>query len=190
MNFATTLRPSLLSMLFAWSVGIHAAELPGTVGDALDAAAIPETNVAIWVQPVDGGGPQLAVNPDRPMNPASVMKLVTAFAALERFGPAHTWTTRVTTNGTLHGGVLDGDLFVVGGGDPLLTDERMWKLLRRVRALGIDTVRGDIMLDGSALRLPPHDPQAFDGRGLRPYRRRMFFRPVTTTPGCPGEASC
>ncbi|WP_332672225.1 D-alanyl-D-alanine carboxypeptidase/D-alanyl-D-alanine-endopeptidase [Aromatoleum sp.] len=169
MTFATTFRPSLALMLFAWTVGVHAAELPGTVRDALDAAAIPETNVAIWVQPVDGDAPPLAANPDRPMNPASVMKLVTAFAALERFGPAHAWTTRVTTNATVHGGVLDGDLFVVGGGDPMLTDERMWKLLRRIQALGIETVRGDIVLDGSALRLPPHDPQAFDGRGLRPY---------------------
>lgn len=169
MNFASALRPALLLMLFAWTVGIQAAELPRTVSDALDAAAIPEANVGVWVQPVDGDTPQLAANFERPMNPASVMKLVTAFAALERLGPAHTWATRVTTNGTVHGGVLDGDLFIVGGGDPMLTDERMWKLLRRVRALGIDTVRGDIVLDGSALRLPPHDPQAFDGRGLRPY---------------------
>lgn len=169
MTFARALRPALLLMLFAWTVGIHAAELPPTVRDALGAAAIPETNVAVWVQPVDGGTPPLAVNPDRPMNPASVMKLVTAFAALERFGPAHAWTTRVATNGTVRGGVLDGDLFIIGGGDPMLTDERMWKLLHRVRALGIETVRGDIVLDGSALRLPPHDPHAFDGRGLRPY---------------------
>lgn len=169
MTFASVLRPPLLMMLFAWTMGVHAAELPTPVRDTLDAAAIPETNVAVWVQPVDGAEPQLRTNPDRPMNPASVMKLVTAFAALERFGPAHTWTTRVATNGTVHGGVLEGDLFVVGGADPMLTDERMWKLLHRLRALGIDTVRGDIVLDGSALRLPPHDPHAFDGRGLRPY---------------------
>ncbi len=169
MTFARALRSALLLMLFAWIASLQAAELPATVRDALDAAAIPAANVAVWVQPVDGDAPQLTANPDRPMNPASVMKLITTFAVLERFGPAHTWTTRVTTNGGVRGGVLDGDLFIVGGGDPMLTDERMWKLLRRVRALGIDTVRGDIVLDGSALRLPPHDPQAFDGRGLRPY---------------------
>jgi D-alanyl-D-alanine carboxypeptidase/D-alanyl-D-alanine-endopeptidase (penicillin-binding protein 4) len=47
--------------------------------------------------------------------------------------------------------------------------DRLWKMLRRLRALGITTIAGDIVLDGSFLALPPHDPDAFDGRGLRPY---------------------
>jgi D-alanyl-D-alanine carboxypeptidase/D-alanyl-D-alanine-endopeptidase (penicillin-binding protein 4) len=42
-------------------------------------------------------------------------------------------------------------------------------MLRRLRALGIERIAGDIVLDGSVLRLPPHDPAAFDGKGLRPY---------------------
>ncbi|HAF56473.1 MAG TPA: D-alanyl-D-alanine carboxypeptidase/D-alanyl-D-alanine-endopeptidase, partial [Thauera sp.] len=108
-------------------------------------------------------------NAGRPMNPASVMKLVTAFAAFERLGPAHTWRTRVATRGAIRNGVLEGDLHLIGGADPVLGYDRLWKLLRRVRALGIERVNGDIVLDASVLRLPPHNPDAFDGRGLRPY---------------------
>jgi len=143
--------------------------LPPAVQLALDEARIPLEAVSVWTQQVDAAAPTLAINADRPMNPASVMKLVTAFAALERLGPAHTWRTRIATRGAVRNGVLEGDLFLVGGGDPMLGHDRLWKLLRRLRALGVERIAGDIVLDGSVLRLPPHDPDAFDGRGLRPY---------------------
>lgn len=136
---------------------------------ALDNARIPADSVSVWVQPVDGSAPTFAINADRPMNPASVMKMVTAFAALERLGPAHTWRTRIAARGRVRDGVLEGDLFLIGGGDPVLGYDRLWKLLRRLRALGIERIAGDIVLDASALTLPAHDPGAFDGRGLRPY---------------------
>lgn len=157
-------------MLLACTALLASAEpLPPTVRLALEQARVPIDAVSVWVQPVDSDHPTLAVNGNRPMNPASVMKLVTAFAAFERFGPAHTWTTRVASRGRVSGGTLDGDLYIVGGADPVLGYDRLWKMLRRVRALGIRAVKGDIVLDASALSLPAHDPAVFDGHGLRPY---------------------
>ena len=145
------------------------APLPPGVRLALDAAHIPVEAVSVWVQPVDADRPTLAIRADQPMNPASVMKLVTSFAALEQLGPAHTWRTRLAVTGPIRGGLLEGDLHLLGGADPMLGYDRLWKMLRRVRNLGIERVAGDIVLDASVLRLPPHDPDAFDGRGLRPY---------------------
>src|SRR5439155_18758788 len=52
---------------------------------------------------------------------------------------------------------------------PKLVMERLWLLMRRVRALGVQTIQGDIVLDRSAFQLPPHDPSAFDAQPLRPY---------------------
>ncbi|AUN93570.1 D-alanyl-D-alanine carboxypeptidase/D-alanyl-D-alanine endopeptidase [Pseudazoarcus pumilus] len=146
-----------------------AGALPETVQRALTQAGIADDNVTVWVQPVDADSPTISHNADRPMNPASVMKLVTAFAAFERLGPAYTWTTRVATDGTLDDGALAGNLYLIGGGDPMLDVGRLYKLLARVRASGITHVAGDIVLDASALRLPPHDEAAFDNRPLRPY---------------------
>ncbi|MCK9259939.1 MAG: D-alanyl-D-alanine carboxypeptidase/D-alanyl-D-alanine-endopeptidase [Azoarcus sp.] len=157
----------LLVAGFAHAAGAEA--LPASVRQALDQARVPVDAVGIWVQPVDAATPTLAINADQPMNPASVMKLVTAFTSLEYFGPSHTWQTRISSTGPVHNGVLQGNLYIVGGGDPVLAYERVWKLFRRLRALGVDTITGDIVLDGSVLRLPSHDPDAFDGRGLRPY---------------------
>lgn len=144
-------------------------DVPLPVRQALDAAGIAPEAVAIWVQAVDAEQPDLAVNAGQALNPASVMKLVTAFAAFEHLGPAHSWHTRFATRAEIRNQVLQGDLHVVGSGDPVLGYERVWKLLRRLRAQGITTIAGDIVLDGSALVLPVHDPEAFDGRGLRPY---------------------
>ncbi|AVZ78076.1 D-alanyl-D-alanine carboxypeptidase/D-alanyl-D-alanine-endopeptidase [Zoogloeaceae bacteirum Par-f-2] len=146
-----------------------ASDLPASVRQALEGAGVPLADTAIWVQAIDSRTPTLSLNAEQPMNPASVMKLVTAFVALERLGPAHTWITRIGTDGPLREGVLHGNLYLVGGGDPVLSFERLWKMLRQARALGVERIAGDIVLDGSALSLPPHDPDAFDGRGLRPY---------------------
>lgn len=156
-------------MLVCAALGTRAQALPEPVRAPLAAAGVPEDAVAIWVQAVDAPQPRLALNADRAMNPASVMKLVTAYAALRHLGPAHTWTTQVATDGPLRDGLLEGNLYLTGGADPMLSYERLWKLLRQLRALGIERVAGDIVLDGSALRLPTHDPAAFDGRALRPY---------------------
>ena len=156
-------------LLLAALAQANDAGLPPGVRLALDGARIPADAVSIWTRAVDRPTPTLAINAATPMNPASVMKLVTAFAALERLGPAHTWSTRVASDGAPRGGVLEGNLYLVGGADPVLGYDRLWKMLRRLRALGVERVTGDIVLDGSTLRLPPHDPDAFDGRGLRPY---------------------
>ena len=78
---------------------------------------------------------------DAPVNPASVMKLVTTYAALDLLGPAYIWTTPVFVDGPVRDGRLDGNLYIKGQGDPTLVSERLWLLMRRVRALGIEPHR-------------------------------------------------
>lgn len=143
--------------------------LPPPVQQALAAAGIPRESVAVFVQPVAGAGPLLIWNADAPMNPASTMKLVTTLVALELLGPAYTWKTEVYTGGPVTQGVLDGPLAIKGYGDPKLTLERLWLLLREVRARGVRVIRGDLMLDRTHFALPAGDPGAFDGEPYRPY---------------------
>ena len=147
--------------------------LPAEVTIALDHAKVPRDAMVAIVEEVGARSPRLAWQPDRPANPASLMKLLTTDASLELLGPAWTWTTPVWLQGTLHNsgpqGVLEGNLVIKGSGDPKLVLERMWLLLRRVQQLGVHEIRGDIVLDRSAFAAPEQDPADFDGDPLRPY---------------------
>ena len=145
------------------------AELPLPVAQALKEAGIPETHVGVLVRELDRPEPLLAHGENQALNPASVMKLVTTLAALDTLGPAHTFKTRVWLEGELKDGVLTGNLTLQGGGDPGLTLERFWLLLREIRARGVREIRGDVLLDGQFYDLEPVDPAAFDQAPLRPY---------------------
>ncbi|HEY9099741.1 MAG TPA: D-alanyl-D-alanine carboxypeptidase/D-alanyl-D-alanine-endopeptidase [Thiobacillus sp.] len=146
-----------------------AAALPAAFTAALKQAGIPLDHVAVLVQPLDAPEPVLSLNAEAALNPASVMKLVTSFAALNQLGPNYRWSTDIWVNGTLAEGVLSGDLVIKGYGDPTLTLERLWLLQRALRAKGVQHVRGNLVLDTSHFSLPTMDPGAFDGEPLAMY---------------------
>jgi D-alanyl-D-alanine carboxypeptidase/D-alanyl-D-alanine-endopeptidase (penicillin-binding protein 4) len=161
---------SVLSALSALSLTAAAQGLPPEVAAALARAKIPRDAVTMLVVDAQGqGAPRLSHRADVPMNPASVMKLVTTYAALDLLGPAYTWATPVYLDGTVRDGTLYGNLIIQGQGDPKLVQERLWLLLRRVQGLGIRTIAGDIVLDHSAFDVAQSDPAAFDGEPLKPY---------------------
>lgn len=149
-------------------MGLAHAELPASVVLALQQAGIPDSHVGVVVQDLDGT-PLLQHGEERAFNPASVMKLVTTLAALDSLGPAHTFKTLVWLDGDLKDGVLTGNLVLQGGGDPGMTPERLWLLLRELRQRGIRDIRGDILLDNSHYAIEAQDPGAFDQAPLRPY---------------------
>lgn len=156
--------------LAAQPTPLPADTLPATVSAALAQARVPTSALSLLV--MDAGEPAQVFATHRaqaPVNPASVMKLVTTYAALDLLGPGHTWNTAVHTDGPVSGGVLQGNLYLQGGGDPKLVTERLWLLMRRIQGLGIRRISGDIVLDRRAFQLPPTDPGAFDGEPLRPY---------------------
>lgn len=143
--------------------------LPSEVEAALAEAGLPRDAVVALVAPAEGGAPRMAHRADVAVNPASVAKLATTFAALELLGPTYSWTTPVYFDGPVRQGVLQGNLVIKGQGDPKLVIERLWLLLKRVRAMGVRSITGDIVLDRSAFAIAPRDPGAFDGEPLRPY---------------------
>jgi len=159
------------AIAFFFVMPLSAAEsLPQSIQQALTKAGIPESAVAVVVEPVEGNDFLFVHNGDVPMNPASVMKLVTTHAALELLGPAKSWRTGFWAEVEPdEEGVLHGNLYLKGSGDPALTIERFWRLLRQLRARGVRTITGDLMLDRSAFRVPAGNPGAFDKRPLRAY---------------------
>ncbi|BAN34345.1 D-alanyl-D-alanine carboxypeptidase/D-alanyl-D-alanine-endopeptidase [Sulfuricella denitrificans skB26] len=158
-----------LLLVLMWTVSVQAAPLPASVAKALREAGIPAASVGVFVQGVAARKPLIAHQANKSMSPASTMKLVTTYAGLELLGPAYTWKTEVLTGGTVAGDVLTGDLVIKGYGDPALTLESFWKLLRDVRGLGIREIHGDLVLDNSYFQATPGDPGSFDNEPYRPY---------------------
>jgi D-alanyl-D-alanine carboxypeptidase/D-alanyl-D-alanine-endopeptidase (penicillin-binding protein 4) len=123
-------------------------------------AAVNERScLAVSVDGVEVG----ATNPDLAVVPGSVVKLLVAAAALELLGEDHTFTTRVL--GAVEGGVVQGDLALVGGGDPLLAGDwyptsnldefavfghtSLDQLADAVVAAGVTSVSGRVVGDGT-----------------------------------------
>jgi D-alanyl-D-alanine carboxypeptidase/D-alanyl-D-alanine-endopeptidase (penicillin-binding protein 4) len=157
-------------LLFALLVApAAAAQLPEPLARALARASIPESGAAFYVHEIGAERPLLAANAERPLNPASTIKLLTTYAALELLGPAYMWSTEAWASGSLRDGVLAGDLVLRGRGDPKLTLENFWLLLRDLRARGVRDIRGDLVLDRSFFAAGEYDPGRFDDQPTRPY---------------------
>ncbi|HEX8012204.1 MAG TPA: D-alanyl-D-alanine carboxypeptidase/D-alanyl-D-alanine-endopeptidase [Casimicrobiaceae bacterium] len=156
--------------LGAWLVAASAAAaLPRAVERAFLDERIPLRAVSAYVQEV--GEPRALVShqPGKPMNPASTMKLVTTFAALELLGPDYRWKTEAYADGPVVDGVLEGNLVLKGYGDPKITIEQFQAFIASLRATGLTAIRGDLVLDRSYFAPPRYDPAAFDGEPLKPY---------------------
>ncbi len=144
-------------------------ELPEAVNKALARHKLPPASFSAVVQKVGSAEPLLAYNEDVPRNPASVMKLLTTWVALEELGPTYQWRTEVYADGQLKDGVLDGDLLLKGYGDPYLLTERLWLLQRELRSNGVQHINGDLVIDNSWFAREELDPGAFDGQEYRAY---------------------
>jgi serine-type D-Ala-D-Ala carboxypeptidase/endopeptidase (penicillin-binding protein 4) len=146
------------------------SHLPPTVVKALKAARIPVSAMSVVVAPIDArSAPLLSIGANRAINPASVMKLVTTYAAIDMLGPQHTWQTGFYTSSPVQGGVLQGDLYVRGGGDPKWVLERIQSAFAQLQEQGVRAIAGDMVLDHSGFNVPNKAPGDFDGEALRPY---------------------
>jgi serine-type D-Ala-D-Ala carboxypeptidase/endopeptidase (penicillin-binding protein 4) len=131
-----------LGVVLALTLAISVeAQLPRPVARALKEAGIPARSVGAVVQEIGSGRPSVVHEAHDSMNPASVMKLVTTYAALELLGPAYRWKTEAY--------VVGNDVVLKGYGDPKLNYESFWMLLRNLRARGLRDIRGDLVLDRS-----------------------------------------
>jgi len=126
---------------------------------------------AVKIQSLQTGAVLYERNADKLVLPASSMKILTAFAAIERLGLDFKFETRVATDGVVKDGSLMGNIIVVGGGDPTLgarlsspDPQRLengdpiavfeeWAA--KLQSLGIQRINGDIIGDDSVFDRVP-----------------------------------
>jgi serine-type D-Ala-D-Ala carboxypeptidase/endopeptidase (penicillin-binding protein 4) len=179
-----------LALLAAGTVG---AAAPVSSDAALQAAArrILGPNQGAYVLAADGRvlvdqAGALAVHP------ASLSKIPTTLALLQRLGAAHRFSTTLRAGGPVHGDTLEGTLWVEAGGDPFLVDESALQIAQALRRLGIERVSGglqasgmlyfDWQAEGAALRLR----EALTGHA--PLRAWQALQPDAPTANLPAHA--
>ncbi len=102
-----------------------------------------------WVGDPQTGATLFAAGASRPLRLASNMKLFTTATALSAMGPKEQFETTLVADGTYAQGVVQGDLVLVGGGDPSLTRQGIGKLAAQARADGLEKVTGRLVFDES-----------------------------------------
>lgn len=124
------------------------------------------------------------LNPDAPLSPASTIKLLTAVVGLKKLGPDYTYRTEVLADGPIQNGVLKGNLYLKGGGDPSLVSERMYLLVAEVLRSGIREITGTIFADDWVFEQIKVDPARIPTDTDRPYNAPiggLSFNYNTTT---------
>lgn len=151
--------------------------------NAVMAASPPDTCLLV----TDGDDVVYHAGTLAPLTPASVLKVVTGAAAVDVLGPRTRFTTSVSVATAAPGGVVDGNVYLVGGGDPVLVtdgyarsrplaDQRVTTSLEEladaVAATGITAVAGSVVGDATrfdtATQVPTWDPTYLDGTTVGP----------------------
>lgn len=136
----------IVSLLAAAATSQSAqAQLPDPVTRVLQAAGIPDDAVGAVV--LRGGVPLLSHNADRPMQPASTMKLVTTMVGLDQLGPVFKARTELRSSAPAVNGVLQGDLILRGGADPDFNEDVLVHMLEKLRTQGIRKITGNLVMD-------------------------------------------
>lgn len=147
------------------------------ISDILRMRALQRVRVGLEVLEAKSGVELVHHNADVPFNPASNTKILTTAAALDSLGPDFRYRTVFLAQGDtetgkapLSAGILHGDLFLQGSGDPSLTPEGLADLVRNLHSAGIERIEGEVRLDNqlrdlsalaaAAAEAPTHGPGA------------------------------
>lgn len=107
------------------------------------------TQVGLMVYDLTADSVYYQRNARQLLRPASTMKLVTAITALDKLGGAYQFRTQLYHTGTIDNGRLNGDLYCVGGFDPMVDRDDVRAMAQQLHQMGIDTIRGRIVTDCS-----------------------------------------
>ena len=129
----------ILTIVLLFSLSAHAV----TMG------RIPSSSVAYAIYDIKQKQFIHEHNADRPMNPASVMKLVTTYAALDTLGERFRWQTQWTSRASIQHGVLDGNIYWRGSGDPVFNAQALSDMQNQLKKKGIRNISGSLIMDRS-----------------------------------------
>jgi D-alanyl-D-alanine carboxypeptidase/D-alanyl-D-alanine-endopeptidase (penicillin-binding protein 4) len=159
--------------------------LPQAIEDFITKSTIAKKDMSIYIKEVGKQGRVIVShNATEPRTPASVIKVLSTYAAVLKLGFQYHFPTKFYTTGNLRNGVLNGDLIVKGFGDPTLNTRSLKEIVGNIRARGIRKITGHIVIDRSYFRVGTKDSSGFDEHPYSPYNAMpdamMFNERVST----------
>lgn len=155
---------------------IEKTALPKSVIASLEKNQIPLDSFSVSVTRINEKNkhsiqslPYLSWRATEAMNPASTIKLLTTISALDLLGPQYQWRTNLFTDGSIDKGVLKGNIYLQGTGDPKLVPEEFEKLMKQLQGLGIQKIDGNLIFDRSAYATSVMGTNTIDGESNRSY---------------------
>jgi D-alanyl-D-alanine carboxypeptidase/D-alanyl-D-alanine-endopeptidase (penicillin-binding protein 4) len=145
----------LTALLSGWLLFINHSTAPAAqirqlkprIDKLINSASLKQAQTAIEVFSISRNEVLYAYHPNDALIPASNMKLITTAAALTHLGPDYRFATMIAADPPPRQGVVEGDLYIKGFGDPFLVYEEMWKLTHHLAMKGLKRVKGDIVAD-------------------------------------------
>ena len=136
------LRQDTVEVMLPWPVNVQ-TRLDSLVKDTL----FERTQLGLMVYDLSADSVLYSYGGKQALRPASTMKLLTSVAALDLLGSGYAFRTYLYYKGTIYKGVLSGDVWLVGGMDPLFDERDMRIFAETIHRIGVDTIRGRIMQD-------------------------------------------
>ena len=141
----------MLLMLTVWAYMMTSAQdsLRIRLDSLLSDPMFETTQVGLMIYDLTADSVYYQRNARQLLRPASTMKLVTAITALDKLGGNYQFRTQLYHTGTIDNGRLNGDIYCVGGMDPMVDRDDVRALAQQLHQLGVDTIRGRIVTDSS-----------------------------------------
>jgi len=182
------------SILLALLLSTMVWALPAGIEIAIAKSHIPKNDISLYIKEAGKDGRIIAALHENKMRtPASVIKVLTIYAAILKLGFDYRWPTRFYSTGKIKQGILYGDIIVKGYGDPTLSDKDLPDIISRIKAMGIRSIHGNIVIDRSYFRVGSRNTSGFDNHPHSPYNAMpdamMFNERVSTICVVPNQNS-
>ncbi len=173
------------SLFVLMALSLFAFALPEAIEEKIRQSGIAKKDITLYIKEAGKKGREVAtLHAYKTRTPASVIKLLTTYAAVLKLGFDYRWQTKFFTTGRVQNGVLYGDLVIKGFGDPTLGDADLEKIVSYIRAEGIRAIEGNIVIDRSYFKVGNRDSSGFDENPHSPYNAMpdamMFNERVST----------
>lgn len=173
--------PKRLLTFTILSICVLAAFASKAVDDFVQSPLTNPNSISVYVYDLKSGRMIEGYNESVPLIPASITKALTIATCLKSTGIDYRYRTKAVTDGSISGATLNGNLIIIGSGDPSLNSKAepvskdfIVEVVKALKSKGITRIEGQLLFDQSAFPLPAHPESWVAGDKSQSYGAGCF----------------